>query len=52
MPHVIKTSIVEDSDTPPVSELEVPLETTPTNTNNDSDNGRDGIISQAELDKL
>ena len=52
VPHAIKTSIVEDSDTPPVSELGAPVGKTPTNTNNNSDNGRDGIISQAELDKL
>ena len=52
MPQAIKTSIVEDSDTPPVSELGAPVGKTPTNTNNNSDNGRDGIISQAELDKL
>ncbi len=52
IPHAIKTSIVEDADTPPVSELGAPVGTTPTNKDNDSDNGRDGIIPQAEFDKL
>tara|TARA_B100001769_G_scaffold94181_1_gene72516 strand:+ start:579 stop:902 length:324 start_codon:yes stop_codon:yes gene_type:complete len=52
VPHAIKTSIVEDSDTLPVSELGAPVGTVPTNSNNNYENGRDGIISQVELDKL